>query len=347
MSHKQNITRDNHYVPQFYLRYWSNNGNTIHSYNGIVRHVSGRKWQSSSIKSTACLPDYYTDEINGSDDDKVEKIFQRYEDKAKPIFEKVIQDEPLSDTELHTLVDYLIVQTARTPSFCEFSNEIVELSFPPFFEQTIKELEGQAGKITNQSRTHKTLDKNHSLPLALEFNKEEKTVTGSTCTGRHMFLSNALGFLNGKIAELLRNATWRILPSEEPLLTSDNPVVFLRFDKRAGGWVTSLNATASYDLRAVFLPLTPHHLLITCLFESESELDLIEMSEDFCEFIQKGIVLNARRYIYANYEDRRVAKWRPQLVDEKIYDRLESERLSWHESNLELEKDFFPHQSHV
>lgn len=33
MGSTRQITRDNHYVPQFYLKRWSKNGNTINVYN--------------------------------------------------------------------------------------------------------------------------------------------------------------------------------------------------------------------------------------------------------------------------------------------------------------------------
>lgn len=291
MSRKQSITHNNHYVPQFYLKHWSNNGNTIHSYNGIIRHASKRKWSSSPIKSSACLPDYYTDEIDGADDDKVEKLFQQYENNAKPIFKRVLQGQDLSSTELHVLIDYLIAQIARTPAFYGHSNETAAILFPSLFEQAMRKIEQRFANKEFGDQLREIKRRDAFLPLNLKHNEEDGTVTAETCVGRHMFLSNAQQFLNSEVASLLKHARWRIMKSKDSLLTSDNPVVFLRFNRESGGWITGLKAIEEQDLRAVYLPLSPHHLFITTLFHSESELDLLEMSDEFCEFIQQGTVL--------------------------------------------------------
>jgi len=140
MSTKEAITHDNHYVPQFYLKYWSNNGNTIHSYNGILRHKSGLGWQTKPIKSTACLQDYYTDEIDGVDDDKVESLFEKSENKTRPIFEQIKSTGFISDSEMSTLIDYTIIQIARTPAFYKFSNSITESMFDQLFRNLVQNL---------------------------------------------------------------------------------------------------------------------------------------------------------------------------------------------------------------
>lgn len=341
MPSKRNITRDNHYVPQFYLKYWSNNGNTIHSYNGILRHESGRGWKTSPIKSTACLQDYYTDEIDGIDDDKVESLFEKSENEARDVFEKIKKNRPLSDSEMSILVEYLIKQIARTPAFYEFSNSIItESKFNQLFQEIVDNLGSE--DIGADAKQIAPDHGNSYLPLNLEMNKADRTITAETCTGRHAFLSSALSFPNGKIANLLRNADWKIIPCKESLLTSDNPVVFLRYSQAENGWITGLRARSSHDLKAVFFPVTPHHLLITLFGASKERVNTLVMTNDLCDFIQRGTVFNAQRYIYSNSANERVLLWRPQLVDKDIYDALETERKSWHESNLELEKDFFP-----
>lgn len=342
MPSKQNITRNNHYVPQFYLKYWSNNGNTVRSYNGIIKHKSRKGWHSTPIKSTACYQDYYTDEIDGIDDDKIEHFFEKMENKAKPIFDRVKRNNHLNESEMHILVDYLIIQISRTPAFYEFSNDITASNFDPLFRKTIARLSTR-DDFTKPSKPTHTTGKDF-LPLNLEVDKEAKTITAETCIGRHIFLSSALSFTDGKIANLLRQSNWKIITSEESLFTSDNPVVFLRFDRVEGDWKTGLKAYSSYDLIAVYLPITPKHLLITFLGATEERIKSIVGTDDFFELIQRCTVNNARRYIYSTCDDSRVLLWRPQTVCSETYEALEKERKSWHSSNLKLEKDFFSHK---
>mgnify|MGYP001052903170 CR=1 FL=1 len=345
MSTKEAITHDNHYVPQFYLKYWSNNGNTIHSYNGILRHKSGLGWQTKPIKSTACLQDYYTDEIDGVDDDKVESLFEKSENKTRPIFEQIKSTGFISDSEMSTLIDYTIIQIARTPAFYKFSNSITESMFDQLFRNLVQNLGTEGAHPSVERVEHR--DETPYLPLNLEMNRTDRTITAETCIGRHAFLSSAMSFIDGKIANILRHSHWRIISCEESLLTSDNPVVFLRFNQIEKGWMTGLQANADHDLKAVYFPITPHHLLITLFGASQQSLDSLAMTNDLCAFIQRGTVYNAQRYIYSNSSDNRVLRWRPQLIDRDAYDALEDERKSWHESNLKLEKDFFPQKKIV
>lgn len=47
------ITHNNHYVPQFYLKNWSQDGNSIFVYNLLVSDSRIPYWGRKKIKSTA------------------------------------------------------------------------------------------------------------------------------------------------------------------------------------------------------------------------------------------------------------------------------------------------------
>lgn len=305
-------------------------------------HKARLGWQSSKIKSTACFPDYYTDAIDGAEDDKIERTFAAYENAASPVFAQIAQDNPISDKEMKTIIDYVIVQIARTPTFFEYSNQIDEIYFPQSLDDAVRKLERNNNRQSKADSTVSRVDGNQYYPLILETNTSNRTLTATSCTGRHAFLSAALMFKEGYIANILKSSYWRIIYSEESLFTSDNPVVFLRYDQASNAWRTGLQAKASNDLKCVYMPLTPHHLLITCLSTLHQDLDALTMNSKLCDFIQRGSVNNAWRYIYSNHPDSRVSEWRPQHIDRELYQALEEERSTWHESNLELEREFFP-----
>ena len=56
----QNITRRNHYIPQFYLKNWSLDGKTIRTYSILVSNANVPYWTQQSIKNTAVWNDFYT-----------------------------------------------------------------------------------------------------------------------------------------------------------------------------------------------------------------------------------------------------------------------------------------------
>ena len=53
------ITHNNHYVPEFYLRNWSNDGKKIFVYSLLVSNTNVPYWEQKSIRSTAVWNDYY------------------------------------------------------------------------------------------------------------------------------------------------------------------------------------------------------------------------------------------------------------------------------------------------
>ena len=54
------VTHDNHYVPQFYLKNWSMDGKTVQVYSVLVSNKAVPLWEEKSISRIASLNDLYT-----------------------------------------------------------------------------------------------------------------------------------------------------------------------------------------------------------------------------------------------------------------------------------------------
>lgn len=113
----QNITRRNHYIPQFYLKNWSLDGKTIRTYSILVSNANVPYWTQQSIKNTAVWNDFYTRVVGNEELDDFEHWFdQEFERPAKPIFDKLINDEKLSKEEIKILSHFVFAQCFRTPA---------------------------------------------------------------------------------------------------------------------------------------------------------------------------------------------------------------------------------------
>lgn len=103
--------RNHHYVPQGYLRGFTELPNILHVYN-----KDKKGFRQSSTKAIAYSRDYYTvdtiDEINSSE---VEDNLGRIETIVIPILSKIITDSDLSNTNRADLAIYIAVQYGRTP----------------------------------------------------------------------------------------------------------------------------------------------------------------------------------------------------------------------------------------
>lgn len=69
------ITRNNHYIPQMYLRSWSKDKKNIYVYNILASHMNVPIWMTKNIRSIAYHKDLYTWNNGEYDTDEIEKWF--------------------------------------------------------------------------------------------------------------------------------------------------------------------------------------------------------------------------------------------------------------------------------
>lgn len=343
MGVSKQITRNNHYVPQFYLRLWSKNGNTIQAYNGIIKNEAMRGWRTSSIRSTACWPDFYTDTLDGRDDDKFERLMHDFEDDAKRTIEKLRNGFKLTQEDMHDLVQFAIVQAVRTPSFMLYSQGLLERTLQPALEDVIAKIEREFadGSIHKRDIVIPECEEPdlRAMMMNIEIDEGAAVVKAETCVGRQNFIAIALRFIEGAVGNLLRSCNWVILETSNSLLTSDNPVVFLHFHGY-GKWTAGLDEGLITHPTIVYMPLTPNHAMLTQIGCDREEMNLAEMTDELYQILQMGTVMNAKRYVYSTSSNDFVEKWRPQNVNEDDFDLLDDERTSWHKTNIELEDGF-------
>lgn len=343
MSTSKQITRNNHYVPRFYLRLWSKNGNTVQVYNGIIKNEAMRGWRSCSIRSAACWPDFYTDTLDGQDDDKFERLMQSFEDDAKRAIEKMRHDAELDQRDMHDLIQFAIAQSARTPSFMLYSQKLLERTLQSALEDVITKLERAFTDGSIHERNAATPGRDEpdlrAMMMNIEVDKDEAIVRAETCMGRQNFMAVALRYIEGAAGNLLQSCNWVILETSDHLLTSDNPVTFLHFHGR-GKWTVGLDEGLITHPTIVYMPLTPHHAMLTQIGCVREEMDSVEMTDELYQILQMGTVFNARRYIYSASQNDLVEEWRPQNVNADDFDLLDDERVNWHKTNIELEDGF-------
>jgi len=222
-------THDNHYVPQFYLKYWSNNRNTILTHDLLVAHKNVKAWREAPIKGIACQRDLYTQHNGGSADDAIEDEFSnKYESPVKEVFKKVIADAAISDGEMGILVDYLVLQAVRTPAWFERVSEILKKVAGPTFESVVKEAEGLSrDELLKKKPTCMPQAPFPPVPFKVSIDREERCAELRMAVGRQSYQYSIGHFLKGPVNEALHGYAWRVasLRCTSMLPTSDNPVV--------------------------------------------------------------------------------------------------------------------------
>jgi len=136
-----------HYVPQFYFRFFSTDGINVNIYN-----LNQRKIFRGSIKNTCCKPFFY------SKNNEIEKCFRELEEKQARVLKKILQDESiltLTREEYYTfLLSFILFQLSRTATERKKAKELTNI----FSEEVIKPLFLSSRRTEDLNKSKKMLD---------------------------------------------------------------------------------------------------------------------------------------------------------------------------------------------
>lgn len=148
-------THNNHYIPQFYLKNWSQDGNSIFVYSLLVPNSRIPYWSRKKIKSTAVWNDFYTRNEGQKGVDDFEKWFDReFESSVKKVFDNLLKGHDLDKDESEKLSRFVGTQYLRTPSRLNCLMARWRTEMPTLFEEVLqkisKQLEANPQTIRNQ-----------------------------------------------------------------------------------------------------------------------------------------------------------------------------------------------------
>ena len=110
-------THNNHYIPQFYLKNWSQDGVSIFAYSLLVPDSRIPYWSRKRIKSTAVWNDFYTRNEGKKEIDDFEKWFDReFESPVKMVFNDLLKSRNLDEDKSKKLSRFVGAQYLRTPA---------------------------------------------------------------------------------------------------------------------------------------------------------------------------------------------------------------------------------------
>ncbi|MBR3159332.1 MAG: DUF4238 domain-containing protein [Atopobiaceae bacterium] len=331
--------RNNHYVPQMYLRQWSNNGNTVWTYDTIAWSERQKVWESKGVGGLAYWRDFYT-QANDDDsiDDSIEKLFgDEYEWKAGEPLRKVRDGETLGSNDMSALVDFAILQMVRTPLWYMKSCALMANVFPSATTEVVDRLESEyeAGLLTASNAQDKTASQPDSAPFpqfAFDVGVIEETseLKITMPVGRKNYLAGIGRILNGEVGRRMRGYNWSVveMPDGVVLPTCDNP--FVRLCMRPGGRPTLDGSVGDPDVH-LFMPLTPHHLLFAHAGGVSFASSRLASEPNATELIAGSIVQNALRYVYDCRKSDWITRLRPRRVDPGYCNKMADMMKRWNE----------------
>ena len=316
------FTAKSHYVPKFYLRYWSKDGTTVQVYRTVVKTKSDDLWKSYSIKSIPKIKDLYTSLSDNSDCDSLENWFNtKIEAPASVVIQNIINDKHLSKEQYDILIRYAAAQIVRTPKFYLKSEKFINDNFNDIASEGIKASEKQIENYTDKEllsalkRTNSNLD-NQLCPIQahLVTNTQSPYVKVEALTERKMWQYNITHLLTST-EKILHNHKWSIIkaPSGFNWATSDDPVLCLNYrDEKHydfnGGW-----GRKNCD---IIFPLTPDYLMFT---EVGNRKTIKQFNLRTCLLIQQMIIEHAFLYVFSKDPIKGMCHFHPRKTDINLY----------------------------
>ena len=223
---KKAETKNQHYVPQFYLRYFSIDKKNV----GVYILESEKNIPSASIKGQASRDYFYSDNM------EIEKALSNLEASAKKVLDKIIAapTEPLSKEDKDTLFDFTVIQLGRT--------EVQASCVKQWYEQRVRSLSDVFSKMSTDTGG----DQGES------FKEKVSHLIGEPPPFPAVYSVAT----HEQISDIMRDLSVKILVNKtgKAFITSDNPVA--KYDQFMERMKQDSYALGSRGLQ-IFFPLSP------------------------------------------------------------------------------------------
>lgn len=249
--------RNHHYIPQGYLRRFTEMPNVLHVYNKETKTM-----RQTSTKGVAYSRDFYTvDTIDEKDSAEVEENLGHIESVVLPILSKIITQNDLSNANRADLAIYIAVQYGRTPVAKARMDRVATILATNEIKKTLVEAVNYADRYREMVEIIRADNSDHYVPtrekLIEWILKPEPIAKISIDKGTYV----AHFFDNAKyISEGLLRTKWTVITAQRnsSFITSDNPIA-LTIDRKLKNHETL--AIMLSDVRRYF-PLDSKHCLV-------------------------------------------------------------------------------------
>ena len=338
-----NFHRNNHYVPQNYLKRWSSDGLKIWSYCILVNDQKVPFWKLHSIRGVAFHAHLYTRISAGSETDEFECWFEKeFETPVQEALDKVTSDRHLTPNDWERLIRFAAAQNVRTPSKLSISMERWRTEMPELLNNTLQKAVqdlGEANRTGNLPKNN-NIKNTDIFPLRVTReplpNTDKSLLKVETIIGRSMWLYGIKHILTNTVKVLLQHK-WCILHAAPGIewATSDDPVICLNYYENrsydfGGGWGNKGSE--------IIFPLSPHHILYTKIGHRSPYCK--EVTYELSTLFQRMIVEHAHRWIFAKNPSQEIEVLRPRKIDAIACNNEMEAWKNWHDEQSSAEKEY-------
>ena len=325
------ISTDNHYVSRMYLKAWATN-KYVKVCELLVPNDKVHMWKSKSISSICSYDSMFVRLKDGEKNSDIEDWFNKdFENPAKEALEHAINDERMSIDDWHNIINFILCQIVRNPTFLSkilsWSKAWGESAFNEELD-TISNMSEE--EIINDYNNHKSCDNEKLFPLKIE--KVGESSDGKieykveTYFGKQFYLWYIKRIINSDISKMFHKQKWGIMNIEHNIVipTSDNPVICLNYINRDN---YDFNGSIGVKDNYILFPISPTKIIYTQI--GKKVKSRINVNYNTSLFLKKIIIEHAFRKVISCFEDEEVLKIRKRKVNKEIF-----------QNELEMWEDF-------
>jgi hypothetical protein len=335
------LTRDNHFVPQLYLKNFATTSGEILEYRILVSHSSVPMWKPVNVAGTAYEKNLYTRIVRGEEADDIEQWLNReFESPTKEPLQKVLADEELTQNDWEILVRFLASQIVRTPAFLIKNLPRWNQMAAKILDQSLEDVVARLyeAKTSGRKIIHDPAPHAEYFPMQIDRKDlpEEKKVQlkAKVVVGRGLWFYTMKHTLTNTL-KVLHKHKWTILEAPDRLewFTSDDPVVCLNFRSEMdydfdGGW--------NRQRANILFPLSSRHLMFTEIGVGAYPRRV--PSRYYARMFRRMIAEHAHRRIYSLAEDGKIPQLKPRVVDAAAFQNERALWEAWYEDQTKAEQ---------
>ncbi|MFO8164009.1 MAG: DUF4238 domain-containing protein [Desulfatiglandales bacterium] len=257
-----------HYVPQYYLKGFSqNNGKSIWVYDKVEK----RKF-TTQIKNVGNITNFYSEEVE-------QYLANTIENPANEVLKKIRERQKINENEKVTLAEYMAVMFKRVPKGKERLKELA----PSICEKLYTEISDDLLQIAIDQP-----DKNH---IARRRISEIKEILDkySKNPPKEIWLGNIPSERSPQVVAALVKMTWMFMECNDTIgfMTSDNPLFYF----------TSIGV-GKPESEVVF-PISSN-ILLWATWRTDLPLRYLPTKSQLVKEMNRRIVSEATRFIFAS-----------------------------------------------
>jgi len=346
------VARDNHFVPQGYLRRWADAGDKVWCHRLLVSDARVPRWKRHSVRGIGFHEHLYTTILAGKESDQFERwIAEEFDTPGQEVIAKAVSEARLTREDWKALIRYVAAQDVRTPARYAESTKRWGTELQSLIQETLtktiseweaaddagrERLKGERQRLSGPDKP----DFPFKVSVKPDRVKGGGWISAETIVGRQLWLAS-IRWLLTKTVTVLYEHRWSIMraPAGLSWTTSDDPVIRLNYNTEqdynfGGGW-------GSRGSEFLF-PLSPSHLLYTQIGHRHDSR--INVTSEFAMKLHRIIAEHAHRWVYASAPLNHIDTLRSRKVGRQMYVEEMRAWRGWHgeQTAAELELQALP-----